>query len=71
MFDYNIYRLDHNFNNGRHNKGDGVLIAVHRRFRSILILSTNLYCEHITVMVNINNVKVLIHSCYIPTNSFF
>jgi hypothetical protein len=69
MFDYNIYRLDRNPINSSTIKGGGVLIAVHRRFHSILLISTNINCEQISVMVNINNTKVLLHSCYIPPNS--
>lgn len=45
MFDYNIYRLDRNSNNSSHLKGGGVLIAIHKRYRSTLIPSSNLKCE--------------------------
>jgi hypothetical protein len=60
MFYYNIYRLDRNPINSSNIKGGGVLIAIHRRFHSILLKSTNINCEQISVMVNINNTKVLL-----------
>jgi len=70
MADYNIYRLDRNLSNSSHNKGGGVLIAVLRRFGSRSLPITNLSCEHLSVMINVNNTKILLHTCYIPPNSF-
>lgn len=37
MISYDIYKVNRNSNNIIHNKGDGVLIAVHKRFLSRLL----------------------------------
>lgn len=66
MADYNIYRLDRIINNSSHNKGFGVLIAVHRRFVFPSHPSTKLSLENLSVMINVYNNKIQSHTCYIP-----
>jgi len=67
MADYNIYRLNRNLNNSSHNKGGGILIAVHRRFGSRSLPITNFNCEHLSLMINVNNTKILLHTCLLYT----
>lgn len=70
MFGYNIYRADRNSkNNSTHNKGGGVLIAVHKRILSRLLPSYDLSCEQLSVLVIFNDTTIILHSCYIPPNS--
>lgn len=69
MLDYNIYRSDRNSNNSVFKRGGGILIAINKKYFSRLIPSTNINCEHLSILVSIHNNQLLIHSCYIPPNS--
>lgn len=69
MIDYNVFRLDRNVFNSVHSRGGGVLIAIHKKYSSRSLPSSFIECEQLTVMINIDNTNIIIHSCYISPSS--
>lgn len=68
--EFDTYRCDRSANTSSKEGGGGVLISVHKQYKSELILSDEAEgCEQIWVLIKNKNKKILICTLYIPPNS--
>lgn len=68
--DFDIYRCDRSMNTSNKKSGGGVLISVHKKYNSDLIITGEPYgCEQLWCIIKNKEKKIFLGVLYIPPNS--